>query len=221
MVRVIVFLALMLSSVGAETHDRPHLEPVGPNFNTFAAPYAKTYARLCEEMLFVRSNWVIRYHEISESAETGVSITQKQDGTFWVTAKQARPSLGPAVRSVFDQNLNLRSALKAVKITERNAEIPERVVRAIRQHWVSLLGDVRPDKRPISSIIISSVVMLYAKTPGGKTLAGKLPYDAYKYTDIYAVEDIAWDLVDICVQPRESHKKLFDRIEKRVRESTH
>ena len=219
MFRVIVPLALALSSAGAKTQDRPHLEPVGPNFDTYAAPWAKTYARLCEEMLFTRSNWVIRYHEISESAETGVSITKQQDGTFVVTAKQTRPALGPTVRSVFDQKLNLKSALKTLKITERNAEIPERVVKAIRGYWISLLSDLQSDERPITSIIFSNPVILFVKTEEGKSLAGKLPIDAYKFRDMQVVEDIAWDLVDICVQPKERHKKLFDRMEQRARES--
>jgi len=215
MFRVIVFLALMFATAGAETQDRPHLEPVRQDGDAFE----KTYARLREEMLFPKSNWVIRYHELSLSAETGVSITKKQDGTFWVTAKQTRPSLGPTLRSAFDQKLNLKSALKMLKSTERNAEIPERVVKAIRRYWIALLSDVRPDERPVKSIIVSNQVILFAMTPEGKSLAGKLPVDAYKYKGIHAAEDIAWDLVDICVQPKERHKKLFDRIEQRARGS--
>jgi hypothetical protein len=216
--RVIVFLALTISIAKSETNDRPHLIRVRPNFDV-DAPYANTYARLCEKMLFTGPNWVIRYHEISESVETGLSITKKQDGSFWVTVKQAKPQLGPTVSHAFYFKSNLEAALKTLKVVEGHAEIPERAVTAIRRYWIALLSDVRPYERRSSTITISNQVILFANTPDGKTLAGRLPPDAYKYSYIHAVEDIEWDLVKVCVHQQESPKKLFDRIEQRARES--
>src|SRR5256885_10729632 len=124
---LIVFLAFTTSIAEAETNDRPHLIRVRPNFDV-DSPYASTYATLCEKMLFTGPNWVIRYHEISESVETGLSITKKQDGSFWVTAKQAKPQLGPTISHAFYFKSNLDAALKTIKVVEGQAEIPEKVV---------------------------------------------------------------------------------------------
>lgn len=217
-VRVIIFLALTVSILRAETAKRPHLIRVGPNFDV-DAPYARTYAKLCEKMLFTGPNWVIRYHEISESVETGLSVTKAQDGKFWATVKQSRPQLGPTVSHAFYFGSNLESDLKTLKVSEGRADIPEKVATAIQRYWISLLSDVRPYERRSSTVTISNQVILFAKTPDGQTLAGRLPSDAFKYSDIHAVEDIEWDLVKICVGPKRGQKKLFDRIEKRARES--
>jgi hypothetical protein len=84
---------------------------------------------------------------------------------------------------------------------------------------MALLSEVRPYERRSSTVTISNQVILFAKTPDGQTLAGRLPSDAFKYSDLHAVEDIEWDLVKICVGPKPGQNKFFDRIEKRARES--
>ena len=217
MFRFLVFSLLTFLVARAETYGGSRLEPIGPNFNVVGPRWAKTYGRLCEKMLFGESRWVVKYHELSSHAETGIVITRNQDGKFWVTVKQATPALGPTIRYAFDEKLDLKKALEGVEIKEMNAEIPEKVAEVVYRYWTLLLGDVRPDERPVTSVVFSKQVILFAKTQEGRILAGQFPYDAHEYPKIWAVEEMAWALVDICGQPREKREKLFDLIERKAR----
>jgi outer membrane protein assembly factor BamB len=212
--RTLVVLALTISIARGEAREEGHLIPAGPNFDV-DAPYAGTYARLCEKMLFTGPSWVIRYHDVSTSAETGLAITRKQDGKFWIVVKQTKPQLGSVVSSAFDLKLNLESALKTLKTEEAHAEIPAPVATAVRSYWTSLLSNVRPYKQ--SPPVISNKTILFAKTNGGKILVGRVPADSFKYPRMAAVEDIALNLIKVCVSSPESRQSLFDQIERKAR----
>jgi hypothetical protein len=211
----------MISLAGAEARDGAHLIPVEPMFGS-NEPYASTYSKLVEEKLFTGSNWVIRYHFVSK-AEIGLSITKKQDGRFWVTVKQTKPTLEYVVTNAYRKYLkwNLKSALETVEFHEARAEIPESTVTAIRGFWISLLSDVRSPS-PVSgnkTLVLGSKVTLFAKTTRGRILQGELPANAGQHTRLNAVESIVGDLITVCVKPQNPHKTLFEAIERRARES--
>lgn len=193
------------------------MEPIGPNFNVVGPPWADTYGRLCDEMLFGERNWVVKYHELSLHAETGVAITRKQGRRFWVTVKQATPALGPTIRYAFDEKLDLEKAVKGIKVRVDSVEIPEKVARMVYRYWISLLTDVHPDEKPGTSVVFSKQVILFAKTQGRGVLAGQFPSDAHEYPRIWGAEEIAWSLVELCGLPKEKREKAFDTIERKAR----
>lgn len=209
---LLLLIGLMISVAGAGANDGGHLIPLRPNFDVGDVPHGKKYARLCEEKLFAGSSWIVRYHGIGESAETGLSITKQKDGKFVVTVKQAQPPLGSTLFSAFDAKLDVKTALKTVRVEEAHAEIPEAVAMAVCEFWISLLRDVQPHK-PGSWSSISKSVRLYAKSAEGKTLAGRLPPDAFKYKHLNAVESIFENLLRVCAEQGKSHKTTFDRIQ--------
>ena len=211
----IAFRVLVICAVEAGAAERGHLVRIRDDFNTAGAPYAKTYARLCEEMLFTGSNWIIRYYRGSETGQTGVSITREQDGRFWVTAKYIRAQLKAML--MLENPRDLKSDLKAIKIMNARAEIPERAANAVSDSLTSLLGDVRLEERTSSGDWFLDEVQVYAKTKGGKILRGKLPPDTRKYRNLTAVNEMYFDLIEVCLTPQANHKSLFDRIERRAR----
>lgn len=213
-----VIATLMISLAGAEARDRAHLIPVEPVFGS-TEPYASTYAKLIEEKLFTGSNWVIRYHFIS-NAEIGLSITRGENQRFLLTVKQAKPTLEYVVTNAYRKYLksDLKSALKTVEFHEAHAEIPERTVTAIRGFWISLLSDVRPlsavsrDK----TLVLGTNVTLSAKAADGRILHGALPADADRDARLNVVERIVEDLISLCDQPSSAHKHMCERIERRI-----
>jgi hypothetical protein len=212
---IVAFLVSVHCVVEAGAAEGGHLVRIRDDFNTAGAPYAKTYARLCEEMLFTGSNWIIRYYRGSETGETGVSITREQDGRFWVTAKYIRAQLTAML--MLEDSRDLKSDLKAIKVLKARTEIPERLASAISDSLTSLLGDVRPEERNYSGHWFLDEVQVYAKTKGGTILRGKLPPDTRKYRNLTAVNEMYFDLVELCLTPQANHKSLFDRIERRAR----
>lgn len=212
---IIAFLVLVICVVEAGAAEGGHLVRIRDDFNTAGAPYAKTYARLCEEMLFTGSNWIIRYYRGSETGQTGVSITREQDGRFWVTAKHIRAQLKAML--MLEDPRDLRSDLRAIKVMKARTEIPERVASAVSESLISLLGDVRPEERIYSGHWFLDELQVYAKTKGVKILCGKLPPDTRKYRNLTAVNEMYFDLLEVCLTPRSNHKNLFDRIERRAR----
>jgi hypothetical protein len=209
--------AALISLVGAEARERGHLIPVEQTFDV-NGPYATEYARLCEEKLFAGPSWVVRYYSGS-NVELGVSITKKHNGEFWVAVKQSKPPLASIVVLAHNMKRNLKWALNTAEFHEAHSEIPETTATAIHRYWISLLSDVRPYERTSPPRVFSNKVMLFAKTTGGRILEGQLPPEADKHRRIYAVEDIVDDLTSVCAKPESTHRTLFERIERRARES--
>ena len=178
------------------------------------------YAELCEAKLFTAQRWIVRYHGIGESAEAGLSIARRSDGRFTVTLKEAEPQLGATLFFAMDNQLDVKAALKTVKIKEAHAEIPESVATAVRDFWISLLRDVQPYKQSAWTSI-STHVALFAKSADGRTLSGRLPPDAFKYRRLNAVEDIVDKLMRVCRDRQKSDKALFEEIERAAKTYNH
>jgi hypothetical protein len=213
-----IVTALMISLTGVKARDAAHLIPVEPMFGS-NEPYASTYSQLVEAKLFPGSNWLIRYHFVSK-AEIGLSITKGQNGRLLLTVKQAEPTLEYVVTNAYRKYLkwNLKSALKTVEFHEAHAEIPEPTVTAIRGFWISLLSDVRPSSAVSrnKTLMLGTKVTLSAKATDGRILRGELPADADQHGRLSAVRGIVEDLISLCDQPNSAHKRLFERIDRRI-----
>jgi hypothetical protein len=192
-----------------------HLLPVGPTFDV-GAPIGNSFAHVLEKMLFVEPNWSVRYYSATETGTTGLSIARAGNGHYRLSIRQARPELGSVVASAFYRKRNLARALTKVKIKSAEAEIPEAVAVALYRLWLSLLRDVSIDEKLNSPYVLSAQILLYARTPEGKTLGGKMPPAGFKFGNLGMVGDIVDDLFKISVGPAKSQKDLFARIEKKA-----
>jgi hypothetical protein len=214
--------ALMVCFTGVEARGPGHLIPIEPIFDPNGR-YAATYARLCEEKLFTGSSWMIRYHFVSK-AEIGLSITKDHDRKYWLTVKQAKPTLEYVVTNAYRKYLNwdLKSALKTVEFQEARAEIPAATVTAIRDFWISLLNDVRPPSAVSrdKTLVLGTKVILSEKAPDGRILQGELPSDADRHPPLNAVEEIVDDLLSVCAKPGKPHDVLFKRVEQKALQAT-
>lgn len=208
-------LVALIAPIQVATGANAHLLPVGPTFD-IGAPIGNSYARVLERMLFAQPNWSVRYYSATESGTTGLSIARGPNGRYRLSIKQARPELESVVASAFYRKLNLAQALTKVKIESAEAEIPEAVAVAIHRLWLSLLRDVSMDEKLNSPYLLSAEIILYARTPEGKTLGGRMPPGGSKYRNLAMVGDIVDDLFKISVGPAKNRKDLFARIEKKA-----
>ena len=200
-----------------------HLLPVRPAFDAFepGSRFAKPHATACEKLLFTPPDWVIRYYSSGESTTLGLSISRAPDGKFMVTVRQATPALGSVIREASSLGRDLDKALAAVRIDKAQGEIPEATSMAIRSLWLSLLNRTEPVsderlKQYYQHPVLSETNILFAKASNGRILAGKLPPDAYKYSQLMSVQDIVGELVRICIHPGEKHQGAFKRLERKA-----
>jgi hypothetical protein len=192
-----------------------HLLPVGATFDV-GEPIGKSYARVLETMVFSEPSWLVRYYSATESATAGLSVVKNSRGHYRLSIKKTRPELGSVVANAFYRKQNLEKALKAVKIESANAEIPEAVALAIHRVWLSLLRDVYIDEKLSPPYLLSAEIQLYARTPEGKTLGGKMPPAGFRYRNLAMVDEIVDDLFKVAVAPAKSQKDFFDSIERKA-----
>lgn len=212
LMRLAIGALLILGSRNALAKSKDaHLLPVESKFDV-GPPIEKTYARVCEQMLFGERNWLLRYYSASESVTTGLSISKELRGRYWLSIRQARPQLGSVVANALSRKLDLKAELATIKITEAHAEIPQAVALAVSRLWLSLLHGVKTDEA-LQPYILSAQVMLYARTAEGRVLEGKMPPAFFKDKRLASVEDIVDDLIKVCVEPEKRRKGLFVRIE--------
>jgi len=212
---LLVLLVILTTSSRTPAVDTAHLLPVGEMFDV-GPPIGRSYSRVCEQMLFGNTKWLLRYYSASESVTTGLSITTDAQGRYSVSVRQARPELYSVVANAYYRKLNLQSALAAVKVNQTDSEIPEAVALAVHGLWVSLLTNVRSDEKLRDSYILSPQVILYARTADRKILQGKMPPAGFRDANLASVEDVVDDLLKVCVEPEEKRKNVFIRIKERT-----
>jgi hypothetical protein len=213
-VTAIVGILLTWSASRARA-ENGHLLPVAPAFDV-EKPIGTSYSQVCEQMLFEKPDWLIRYYTATESVTTGLSITKDLHGRYHVWARQAQPQLGSVVAHAFYRKLDLKSVLTAVRVKKADAEIPPEVALPVQRFWLSLLSGVRPDERLTRNYVLSNLVILYARPADGRTLGGKFPPAGFKFKNLAIVEEIIDGLIDVCVAPEKDRPELFERIERRA-----
>jgi hypothetical protein len=196
-IRWLLIVALLGTQVpipGQASSNDAHLIPAGPNFDTDGF-YSKTYAQICERVLFTQEDWIIRYHRISRASETGISITKNRKNEYFVVVKESTPALGSTVSFAMNFGADVYESLKSLKIRERRTQIPKTTALAIHDFWLRLLREVRPRDEALH--IVGDHELLFAKTQNGQTLRGRLPPDAFKYDRLVRVLAIVEDLLRI------------------------
>ena len=127
--RIVVFKILWIALLAAcrlsAANAKEHLLPVGNDFDTLA-PYGKTYADACERLLFPAPDWVVRYYQVigNPRYDTGLTIYQRADNSYWLTVKQATPEIGDIVMNAYYGKIDLKSSLASVRIQAANIKIP-------------------------------------------------------------------------------------------------
>lgn len=198
------FAVLMLTTVPCAlllaSESEQHLLPTSPNFDT-VAPYAKRFAKICERLLFPASSWIIRYFQIigDPPYDTGLTIYQKTDRSYWLMVRQARPEINDIVVNAFYGRVDLQSSLASVKIEASNRQIPSDVAVEMHKLWLALLRKTRArDKVDETHYIHPPTVILSAKDRNGDRLNGKYPADAAKHRTFTSLEAIVDSLVKSC-----------------------
>jgi hypothetical protein len=210
---VLIGLILMALPIHRATGAEAHLLPVGPTFDV-GEPIGKTYARILETTIFSESSWLVRYYSATESATTGLAIAKSSSGNYRLSIKKTKPELGSVVANAFYRKQNLGEALKRVKTESASAEIPETVALAIYRVWLSLLRDVYIDEKLNAPYLLSAEIQLYAKTPDGKTLGGRMPPGGFKYRNLAIADKIVDDLFKVPGASKRNQQECFDRIER-------
>lgn len=208
---LVVVIPPIQVAIGADAH----LLPVGPTFD-IPAPIGESYSRVAEKMLFAEPSWLVRYYSSTESATTGLSIARTSGGHYRLSIKKARPQLGSVVANAFYQKLDFSQALATVKVESAETEMPETVAVAVHRLWLSLLRDVYKDEKLDPPYLLSAEMILYGRTPDGKTLAGKIPPAGFKYHNLAKVDDIVENLFKAAFGPATNRKNLFVSIGKKA-----
>lgn len=188
-----------------------HLLPTQPNFDT-VAPYGRRYAKINEKLLFPATSWIIRYFQIigDPPYDTGLTIYQKTDGTYWLMVRQARPEIADIVVNAFYGRVDLRSSLASIKIEGSDRQIPSDVAREIQKLWLALLRKTRANYKVDDTYYIHPpIVILWAKDGRSITLSGKYPPDAAKHKMFTSVETIIDQLVKSCDAPDKERIELL------------
>ena len=191
---IVAFLGTQVPTPGQARSNDAHLVPAGPNFDTEGF-YSKTYAQICERLLFTQEDWTIRYHRIARGSETGISITKNRRNEYFVVVKESTPALGSTVSFAMNFGADVRESLKSLKIRQRRNQIPKTTALAIHDLWLGLLREARPRDEALH--IVGDHELLFAKTQNGQTLRGRLPPDAFKYNRLVRVLAIVEDLLRI------------------------
>jgi len=218
-VLAVLMLAIMPSGHVLASESEQHLLPTSPNFDT-VAPYGKTYAKICENLLFPAPSWIIRYFQIigDPPYDTGLTIYQKTDGSYRLMVKQARPEIKDIVVNAFYGRVNLESSLASVKIEASDRQIPSDVALEMRKLWLALLRQTRPKNKVDNTYYIHPpTVILFAKSRHGIIPSGKYPPDAAKHGMFTSVEAIVDDLVKSCDAPDKERVQVFRGVAERAR----
>lgn len=196
----ILWVTLLAASQLSAANTKEHLLPVGSNFDTLA-PYGKTYAEICERLLFPAPHWVVRYYQVigNPRYDTGLTIYQRANNTYWLMVKQATPEIGDIVMNAYYGRIDLRSSLTSVRIQTSNIKIPSDVASEIRDLWLALLKQTRVRSRADEYIYIHpAFVILSAKDDQERPISGKYPADAADHRLFKSVEAIVDKLVQSC-----------------------
>jgi len=196
----ILWITLLASSQLSAANAKEHLLPVGSNFDTLA-PYGKTYAETCERLLFPAPHWVVRYYQVigSPRYDTGLTIYQRADNSYWLMVKQATPEIGDIVMNAYYGRIDLTSSLASVRIQTSNIMIPSDVGSEIRDLWLALLKQTRVRSRADEYIYIHpAFVILSAKDNQKRPISGKYPPDAAEHRLFKSIEAIVDSLVKSC-----------------------
>jgi hypothetical protein len=206
---IVLCFGTQVPAWGRDVSTNAHLIPAGPNFDTDGF-YSKTYAAICERMLFTDGDWVIRYHGVSPTSEIGISITNNRKDQYFLIVKESTPPIGSTVSSAMNFGVDLHHSLEALKVQERRVEIPKDTALAIHNFWLRLLSELRPREKPLH--IVGDHELLFAKTRSGQILRGRLPPDAFKYDRLVRVLAIVEGLSRISGE-KTRNQNLLRRIE--------
>ncbi len=191
-VTLCLFVAIAAQAAAAAAPAaKGHLLPARPNFDARPGiPDAQEFAQACEEKLYDRRDWIVRYFQIIHvpTATTAISIGQT-NGAYWLAVRQARPDISGLP--------NYTSALKSVRVKKLDAELPVSTARALIAVWKALVRETRPAEASREGLDIHPPeVILYARDGQGRVAFGKYPPNADEYPIFIRFAKVIDDLLD-------------------------
>ncbi len=206
--RSLAVLIVTLVATVANAEPDGHLLPIRPNFDAFpGVPDAREFAKACEEKLFDRSGWVIRYFEVVEnpSATTGLSVCRTNSGSYSLVIRQARPDISALA--------NYTSALKSVRVKKLDCEMPSSTAESLIKVWNIFLSQTRAERVDPGVIEIRAPeIILYAKGADEHILAGKFPPNANENSSFVRLSQLVSHLLDTYDKPKADRRIWLDEI---------
>lgn len=206
-VTLCIFAAAATGAATAAAASRGHLLPARRNFDALPEVRdAKEFAKACEEKLYDRPNWIIRYYQVIAvpTATTAISIGES-NGAYWLAVRQARPSISALP--------NFTSALKSVRVKKLDLDVPVSTARQLIAVWRALLRETKsePDRRGID--LHSPEIVLYGKDERGLVSFGKYPPNADEYPIFIRFSKLIDDVLDTIDKRKQDRPAWLHKIE--------
>ena len=180
----------------------------------------ETYRREFETRLFSHNTWRQRLYYYSSEPDVNETLEtySKRDGSFWLSHRQASPSLtGIIYRRIVDgEKFDLKEKLDAIRVTTHDVALPSDVARELDLLWRTMLPGLT--KPPVSRDLYTHVPMFIGLAREDHSIeTGSVCLAAYN-TPIYRMfVDVITDLRAVTDRATSATDPIFRRLPDKMR----